>query len=160
MILMTSKQHATKLVSYLNQKVTFYVISTSKYLPYNHPRDDIGVCYGYPYLINKEELSKRTWYNYHPAPLPEYGDWGNYARGLYDLQKGKLKNWGVSLHLIDKSVDTGKVLRVLDIPLMSIPCDIQELGDIGHYYLFQLFKQTIHALRLEPKTKKELDEIC
>lgn len=164
MILMTKQQHATKLVNYLNHTGYLgYTISTSEEIPYcGLLGGHIGVSYCYPHLIKKEELSKMTWYNYHAAPLPRYGDWGNYARGLHDLQVSQDKElrWGVSLHIIDPGIDSGPILRCLDVPLLSKPCDIQELGDITHYYLFQLFKQTIHALKKEPKTKEELDTLC
>lgn len=154
-LILTSKRHATKIVNHLNHNTNiFYFISTDKNIDsFNY---DIGVCYGYPHLIAEKTLEKHIFYNYHPAPLPVYGDWGNYARGLHDLQSGKLKKWGVSLHRIDKNIDKGEVLKVLDIDLMSIPVDIQELGDIGHYCLFQLFKQTIEALKFCPLNKEEL----
>lgn len=171
-ILCTSKQHATKLVNFLNFHETEcggYYITTDKAIPdYWFWNCSIGVCYGYPWLIDKKThvdakgIGRNIpFYNFHPAPLPTYGDWGNYSRGLSDLKSGKLKQWGVSLHLTDENIDKGTVLRVIDIPLISIPDDMQELGDIGHYYMFQLFKQTIGALRRWiPKTKEELDRLC
>jgi folate-dependent phosphoribosylglycinamide formyltransferase PurN len=159
--ILTEKRHATKLVNFSNKINIDYIISTSKYAceEFNF---DIGVCYSYPYLIDvSAPYNKgRTFYNFHPAILPEYGDWGNYARGMHELQNGKLKEWGVSLHCIDKGIDIGTVLRVLKIPLLSIPTDVSELGDISHYYLFNLFKMAIHALQFKPKTKEELDKLC
>lgn len=153
----TKKRHAEKLVNYLNQYTSIdYLISTCKLGPYELDFD-VGVCYGFPHLIDVSRFTS-TWYNYHPAPLPEYRDWGNYARGLHDLKVGKIKDWGVSLHVIDEGIDSGTVLRVLTVPLMSIPVDNHELGDIGHYYLFQLFKQTVELLDCKPRTKKELDD--
>lgn len=156
----TQKRHAEKLVNYLNHHTSIdYLISTCKSAPYEMDYD-IGVCYGFPHLIDVSRFTSKVifWYNYHPAPLPDYGDWGNYARGLHDLRSGKIQEWGVSLHVIDEGIDSGTVLRVLPVPLMSIPVDHQELGDIGHYYMFQLFKQTIEALEYEPLTKEELDD--
>lgn len=158
---MTSKQHAVKLINFLNQYTPEikYVVGTSQYGPKEFSFD-IGVCYSYSWLIDEETLEDKPWYCFHPGPLPTYGDWGNYARGLHDLKRGKLKEWGVSLFVVDKGIDSGTVLRVLNIPLMSVPVEAQELGDIGHYYLFQLFKQTIRALAFAPKTKEELDKLC
>jgi len=165
--ILTSKQHAVKLINFMNiyEPDIKYIVSTSKYAPQEFEYD-IGVCYCYNFLIDVDELGNenKVYYNYHPASLSNsgasYGDWGNYARGLYDLQTGKLKEWGVSLHCIDRGVDTGTVLRVLRVPLMSIPIDSQELGDASHYFLLQLFKKTIHALQFKPKTKEELDKLC
>lgn len=176
-LLCTSKQHASKLVNYLNaheSECGGYFICTSKFIPdYMIWSSSIGVCYSYPWLINEGGYPKHiTWYNFHPAPLlskphqppfdaQPYGDWGNYSRGLWDLKEGRLKEWGVSLHLIDKGIDVGTVLREMKVPLMSIPDDIQELGDIGHYYCFQLFKKVIAVLhRHIPRTKEELDKLC
>jgi len=157
----TSPRHAVKLINYLNyyQPGLEYIISTDRYGPYELDYD-IGVCYGFKWLIADELLKKHDFYNFHPAPLPSHGDAGNYARGLHDLKNGRLKEWGVSLHRIDHGVDSGTVLQTISIPLASIPVDAQELGDIGHYWLFQLFKKTIHALQFKPKIKEELDRVC
>lgn len=120
------------------------MISTCKHGPETLTYD-LGVCYGFPHLI-KVELHPEPFYNYHPAPLPGYGDWGNYQRGLHDLKNGVITEWGVSLHAIDDTIDGGTVLQTMPVPLHTIPVDIQELGDIAHYWLFQLFKDTIEAL--------------
>lgn len=157
----TSTRHAVKLINFLNycRPDIEYIVSTSHFGP-QELNYDVGICYGFKWLIDEETLKHHDFYNFHPAPLPSHGDVGNYARGLHDLRIGKLKDWGVSLHVIDRGVDSGPVLRVFNIPLMSIPVEAQELGDIGHYYLFQLFKQTISALEKKPKTKEELDKLC
>jgi len=157
----TSTRHAVKLINFLNFHCSEieYIVSTSQFGP-QELEYDIGICYGFPWLIDEETLKKHAFYNFHPAPLPSHGDAGNYARGLHDLKTGKLKEWGVSLHVINHGIDSGEVLRMIHIPLMSIPVDSQELGDIGHYYLFQLFKQTMKALEKKPRTKEELDDLC
>lgn len=138
-----------------------YIISTSKTAPQEFEYD-IGVCYCYNFLIDVDapENKDRIYYNFHPAPLPEYSDWGNYARGLHDLKIGKIKEWGASLHCIDEGIDSGTVLRVINVPLLSVPVDISELGDAVHYHMFQLYKKVIHALQFKPKTKEELDKLC
>lgn len=152
-----------KLINYMNlyEPEIHYIISTSKYAA-KELEYDIGVCYGYDWLIdvNAPENKDRIHYNFHPAPLPEYKDWGNYARGLHDLKTGKIKEWGASLHCIDEGIDSGTVLRVMNVPLLSIPVDVSELGDAVHYYMFQLYRQTIRALQFKPKTKEELDRLC
>jgi methionyl-tRNA formyltransferase len=160
----TNKRHATKLINYINICSDIgYIISTDKYGP-RELQYDIGICYCFQHLIDEESLKEHVCYNYHPAPLSNkgstsYGDWGNYARGLKDIADGKLHNWGVSLHLIEKNIDRGAVLTVLNFPLRSIPVDISELGDISHYFLFQLFKETIDLLQFKPKTEEEFKKL-
>ena len=153
----TKPQHVEKLVNYLNQYTDIdYVISTNKYelVSLNF---DIGISYCFPYIIdlNDEYNKNRIWYNYHPAPLPRYGDLGNYQKGI----KEKVEWWGVSLHLMVKKVDAGPVFQIDYFKLKEVPINTQELGDISHYYLFQLFKGTINLLKGCPKNKKEFDEI-
>lgn len=163
----TQKQHATKIVNFMNitDADNEYIISTDQYGPETYDYD-IGICYCFPHLINVDDAKHKhcTYYNYHPAPLSNkclsYGDWGNYARGMYDLMTGTLSEWGVSLHVVTNKIDDGPILRVLKVPLRSVPIDISEIADISHYYLFQLFKNTILKLRSRPMTKQELDALC
>lgn len=156
----TKPQHVEKIVNFLNESTDiYYIISTNKYEPLAYDFD-IGISYCFPWIIDSRYdagmlLETKDWYNYHPAPLPEYKNWGNYQKGI----KAGVEAWGVSLHRMTKHVDEGPVLKVKYFKLNSIPSNTQELGDISHYHLFQLFKETIELLEDCPKTKKELDKL-
>jgi len=154
----TKTQHVEKIVNFLNENTDlYYVISTNKWEPLAY-EFDIGVSYCFPWIIDSkynELLETKDWYNYHPAPLPFYGGWGNYQKGI----KNEIEEWAVSLHRMTEQVDEGPVLKVKHFKLHSLPTNTQELGDISHYYLFQLFKETIELLERCPKTEEEFKEL-
>jgi methionyl-tRNA formyltransferase len=151
----TKDIHVTKLVNFLNTLGIDYIISTSK----EEIRAfdfDIGVSYCFPYIVDVNEVvcgKKRFWYNYHPAPLPEYPGLNNYS---IPIQR-KVKEFGVTLHRMTNKLDSGKVIAVKKFSLESCPVNTNELGNIAHYYLFQLFKETITSL--ETMTKFQLEAI-
>jgi methionyl-tRNA formyltransferase len=158
----TKEQHVEKIVNHLNLNTDIkYIISTNRWEPSAFDFD-IGVSYCFPWLIDLKapENKNRIWYNYHPSPLPEFGDWGHWVRGLKRIKETGELLWGVSLALIDEGIDTGPELKTRWFHLDTIPVNTQELADITHYYLFQLFKQTIVCLRDKPVTKEQMDLVC
>lgn len=152
----TKPIHLEKIVNYLNKENVDYFIATTKQ-ELNLNGFDIGVSYCFPYIvdINYPEHDKHIWYNYHPAPLPEYPGMSNYI----DAINNRVCEYGVTLHLMDERVDSGKVIKRKDFKLNSVPVHVNELGTITHYYLFQLFKETISYLQYFPKTEDELDNM-
>ena len=155
----TKKQHVEKLVNFLNENTELhYIISTNKWEPLAYDFD-IGISYCFPWIIdsrydNNKLLESKDWYNYHPAPLPYYGGLKSYQKGITD----RVKEWSVTLHRMIERVDEGTILATKCFKLDSVPINIQELGDISHYYLFQLFKETIEMLKHCPKTEKDFKE--
>ena len=147
----TKQIHVPKLVNFLNQETDIdYIIGTEKTAPYAH-KFDIGVSYCWPHIINVDWTggeNKRIWYNYHPGPLPGYEGPYEYAKAL---AKGD-KTFGVTLHKMTMELDKGPIVKVNRFKLKSEPSDINELGNIAHYHLMQLFKETVEHL---PKYDKE-----
>jgi len=47
---------------------------------------------------------------------------------------------------MNEEYDTGPIIRVKEISLHEPPTSTQELGAISHYFLFQLFKDTINEI--------------
>jgi len=138
----TKPIHVEKIVNYLNQYTKIdYIISTSKeeICAYDY---DIGISYCFPHIINVDDI---PWYNYHPAPLQEYPGLMNYACPIRD----KVKNFGVTLHRMTNEVDKGPIIKVRRFKLDSLPVNSNELGNIAHYHLFQLFKETIRELGID-----------
>lgn len=136
----TKPIHVEKLVNYLNQYTNIdYIISTSKE-EIEAFEFDIGISYCFPYIV---DVSKRTWYNYHPAPLPEYSGLSNYSIPIHD----NVTEFGVTVHKMTNVVDKGPIVKVKRFKLESLPINTNELGNIAHYYLFQLFKETVNELK-------------
>ena len=70
----TKPRHIEQIVNYLNEYTDVeYFISTN-------PRDvkirrfSIGISYCFPHILDVHNgiNRNRKWFNYHPAPLPEY----------------------------------------------------------------------------------------
>jgi len=137
----TKARQVEKIVNYLNKFTDIdYVISTDK-KEIKLFDFDIGISYCFPYVIDVKK-DGRSWYNYHPAPLPEYSGSSNYINAIKD----EVKKYGVTLHKMTNEVDKGEIIKKIEFNLDSKPCNVDELGSISHYYLFQLFKATIKSL--------------
>lgn len=69
---------------------------------------DIGISFMYQYKVPAKEVNTHTWFNFHPAPLPEYK-----GRNLcyHAIMNGEI-SWGASLHYMDENFDTGDVVEV------------------------------------------------
>jgi len=136
----TKPNHLEKIVNFLNEETQLkYTITSDKQeivnLAYSF---DVGVSYCCPYIIRIDE---RPFYNYHPAPLPEYKGISIYA----DAIKNKAKEWGVTLHRMTEKIDEGEIIDEIRFKIKP-PHSTNEIGTIAHYYLFELFKGTINKL--------------
>lgn len=152
----TKPIHIEKIVNFMNRIDVDYFIATTKSETYLNDFD-IGISYCFPYIVNINYPipDKRIWYNYHPAPLPKYPGLTNYVLAIND----QVLHYGVTLHLMDEKIDHGNVIKRMDFDLNSLPIHISELGTITHYYLFQLFKETIGYLHHKPKTMNEFERL-
>jgi methionyl-tRNA formyltransferase len=136
----TKNRHISKIKKFLNENNYDFKIYTIKDKPHLE-KFDLGVSYCYPRKITQPILSipSKGFVNYHPAPLPKY-------KGPTELEeaiKNKETNWGVTVHYMDENYDTGPIIKIKNIDLHEPPVSQQELGPISHYFLFQLFKETI-----------------
>lgn len=136
----TKERHKAKIKQFLDLLKLEHEIYTIKDNPSIKPFE-LGVSYCYPRKITNPLLStpKKGFVNYHPAPLPMY-------RGpteLDDAIKNKEMQWGVTVHYMDENYDTGPIIQIKKIDLHEPPTSPQELGAVSHYFLFQLFKDTI-----------------
>lgn len=102
---------------------------------------ELGVSYAYPRKILDPILTtpKKGFVNYHPGPLPDYKGPNQY-RNAIDNQE---IDWGVTVHYMNEEYDEGPIIKVKKIKLHEPPTAIEELGAISHYFLFDLFKETI-----------------
>jgi len=136
----TKERHISKISNFLKLKNTEFEIYTE--IDYsNIDSFDLGISYCYPKKIKEPLLSKpiNGFINYHPGPLPKYKGPNEYE----DAIKNKEVNWGVTVHKMTENFDDGEILKVKEIKLHDAPNSIKELGSISHYFLFELFKETI-----------------
>ena len=136
----TKQRHISKITKFLNSVNIEHQIYTIKDNPSITPFD-LGVSYCYPRKIINPLLStpKKGFVNYHPAPLPMYKG----PTELDDAIKNKEVQWGVTVHYMGKNYDSGPIIQIKKIDLHEPPTSLQELGAVSHYFLFQLFKETV-----------------
>ena len=136
----TKTRHIAKIKNFLDSSN----IESEIYTINDNPPDtpfDLGVSYCYPRKITDPLLStpKNGFVNYHPAPLPMYKG----PTELDDAIKNKEMQWGVTVHYMDENYDSGSIIQIKKIDLHEPPISPQELGALSHYFLFQLFKETV-----------------
>ena len=136
----TKERHVSKITKFLTSINLEYKIYTIKDNP-SIESFDLGISYCYPRKITEPLLStpKKGFVNYHPGLLPKYKG----PTETEDAIKNKETHWGVTVHYMDENYDTGKIIQIKKIDLHEPPTSTQELGAISHYFLFQLFKETI-----------------
>lgn len=136
----TKERHKEKIQKFLNSLKLEHEIYTIKDNP-SITSFDLGVSYCYPRKITEPLLSTPTkgFINYHPGLLPKY-------KGPTELDNAitnKEVNWGVTVHFMDENYDTGPIIQIKKISLHEPPTSTSELGAVSHYFLFELFKETI-----------------
>jgi len=136
----TKNRHIDKIKEFLNNNDIKFEIYTTKDTP-PVKKFDLGVSYCYPRKITQPILSvpSKGFVNFHPAPLPKYKG----PTELDEAIKNKEVNWGVTVHYMDEDYDTGPIIKIKKITLHEPPTSHQELGAVSHYFLFDLFKETI-----------------
>jgi len=111
----------------------------TKYFP---PDYDIGISFLYTSKIPESELTK-PWINFHPGPLPMY-------RGrnvIYHAIMNQEKEFGGTIHFMDKNFDTGDIIDVERFPIEESDTagDILEktykaLSDLYWKYIWDIVK--------------------
>jgi methionyl-tRNA formyltransferase len=78
---------------------------------------DLGFCVGFPHKISEQSIAccKQGIVNLHFAPLPEYRGSGTLEKALLD----DADRFGLTLHFIDKDLDTGDVIDKDLLPITS-----------------------------------------
>lgn len=139
----TKESHISKISNFFNEnKIDFEIFTVKDNSPLNE--FELGVSYCYPRKITEPLLStpKKGFVNFHPGPLPKYKGPNEYE----DAIKNREIHWGVTVHFMDENYDAGPVIQVKRFELHEPSTSVQELGAISHYFLFDLFKNTIQDL--------------
>ena len=97
---------------------------------------DVFVSVLYDKIIAEDFIQKRKCFNFHPGILPWYRGAGAYSWAIIN---GELET-GVTLHEIDKSIDTGPVIEIRRFPISKL--DTAES-------LFRKSESTIYEMFLE-----------
>jgi len=135
----TKERHVKKISRFLDSIKVNYKIFID--IDENQSQFDLGVSYCFPKMIKEPLLSKPRlgFVNFHPGPLPKYKG----PTELDDAIKNQEIDWGVTVHYMDETYDTGDIIKIQKIKLHEPPIDQKELGSISHYFLFDLFKNII-----------------
>ena len=108
----------------------------------------------WPDIIKPDALEAHHYINLHPAPLPEYRGCNSYAHAIINGED----EYGVSLHYMDKGIDTGPLIRVDRFPIL--PDDTgRSLYDRAQIKALEMFESEWKALRggLPPATTQPVE---
>lgn len=139
----------TRHVETLDKILTSMKLDHEIYTIHNLPKDELkpfvlGISYSYPRKITKPllDIPTKGFVNYHAAPLPKYKGWKVYQEAIAN----KETHWGVSVQYMDEHYDTGPIIQVVNIELHEPATNKQQLGAIGHWFMYHLFKRTIRDI--------------
>jgi methionyl-tRNA formyltransferase len=110
-------------------------------LVYNHNACDVFISVLYDTLLTKEFIDGRRCYNFHPGILPAYRGAGAYSWAL--INKEELT--GVTLHEIDRNIDSGPTIAKLTTKITAQDT-AQTLFDRSMDLLYNLFTTYFQSL--------------
>jgi len=94
---------------------------------------DIIISVLYDKILNPTQVKNKKCFNFHPGILPEYRGTGIFSWILIN----KEKKAGVTLHLIDKGIDTGDIIEIREFLISK---------DDTAYSLFLRSEQIIYKM--------------
>ena len=130
---------------------------------------DLLISYISPWIIPSEILAKtKKWnLNFHPGP-PEYPGIGCFNFAIYD----SAKEYGVTSHLMERKVDTGKIISVKRFPLLE-SYSVFDLSLKTYDVLFEIFLEVMDSVKRNqelpvckeswkrnPYTRRDLEDLC
>lgn len=170
-----NKPDIKEIIAYLNQHFEevfiFQSDSSSSKMPSEafEVEPDLLISYLSPWIIPDAILNKTRLFNinFHPGS-PDYPGIGCFNFALYDMAK----EYGITAHLMEKVVDSGKIVRVKKFPVL--PSDtVHSLSLKSYSYMFNLFIELVDYIKqnnnLPPcsevwkrkaYTRKELENLC
>jgi methionyl-tRNA formyltransferase len=96
---------------------------------------DIIICVMYEKILGPELIKKSTCFNFHPGILPEYKGSGTFSWVIINEEKKA----GITLHLIDRGLDTGDVIEIREF-LIGKEDTAYSLFLRGEDVIFKMFK--------------------
>lgn len=106
-VILTNPDHVHFVSEIANKHSSSFQIEYWKVVDYplNY---DIGISFMYQHKVPAREVNTHTWFNFHPAPLPEYK-----GRNLcyHAIMNGEME-FGATIHYMDENFDTGNIIWV------------------------------------------------
>ena len=174
LILKENKKHNSKIIKYLKLKkirLDTFIGKTGDKLPLKLKKKkyDIIISYLSPWIIKKSILNKTKFYNinFHPGP-PNYPGTGCYNFAIYNQEK----YYGVTAHLMNAKVDTGKILAVKKFKINK-NTTLTGLINLSYSKMYDLFKIVINKYlnnkllpnadipwKRKPYKRSDLENLC
>lgn len=157
------KIHFHDVVTYTGERGDKFPVEASIYRP------DILISYISPWIISSNSLNQtRKWnINFHPGS-PNYPGIGCTNFAIYNAEK----EFGVTAHIIEKEVDSGKIIGVKRFSILETD-NVYSLTIKSYEYLLSLFFEIFDYIikygalpecdeewTRKPYTRKELEELC
>lgn len=117
-----------------------------------HPGEiDLVTSYVYWRKIRKPLIEGPNYgcINFHPAILPDWKGCGGYNIAILK----KLPQWGVTVHYVNESIDTGPIIEVSLFDFDYKTATVQTLEKLSQEKMMELYKKTV----LEFKEKGKLE---
>lgn len=102
---------------------------------------DIFISVMYDTLLKESFLKNRKCYNFHPGILPYYRGSGSFSWSIINEEK----TTGITLHEIDKDIDTGPIICVKDFPIKENDT-AYDLFSKGMDCIYELFVENFKAI--------------
>ena len=96
---------------------------------------NIIICVMYEKILGPEYVQNSACFNFHPGILPEYKGTGIFSWAIINEEQ----KTGVTLHLIDRGVDTGDVIEIREF-LIGKEDTAYSLFLRGEETIFKMFK--------------------
>lgn len=110
---------------------------------------DIGISFMYLHKVPAKEVNTHPWFNFHPAPLPEYK-----GRDLcyHAIMNGE-KEFGATVHYMDENLDTGDIIDVRRFTLYDYynSEDVSQMAMRVSEVLFMTYFPKILETRVFPR---------
>lgn len=166
----TSKEVIEYLLKFSNDLIVYHGQRGDKFpKEANSHHQDILVSYLSPWIIPKGILDNtKLWnINFHGGP-PEYPGIGCFNFAIYNQEK----TYGVTAHLMNEKVDTGKIISVKRFPLLETD-SVLSLSLKSYKNMLDLFFEVMNFILKEnklphcdeewrrvPYTRRELEDLC
>ena len=145
LILKENKNHNSKVIRFLKSKkikLDIFVGKIGDKLPLKLKKKkyDIIISYLSPWIITNNLLNKTKLYNinFHPGP-PNYPGIGCYNFAIYNQEKF----YGVTAHIMNSKVDTGKILGVKKFKINK-HITLDKLINLSYLKMYELFKDIVN----------------
>ena len=134
--ILTSRDVGTRCISWAKQNTPPGFLLVDKI-----SQSDIVISVMYDKIIEPKTTKEKVCFNFHPGILPEYKGAGAFSWAILN----KEKKAGITLHLIDKGIDTGDIIEIREF-LISKEDTAYSLFLRGEEVIYKMFKNWYNDL--------------